>query len=95
MLGNGTKLRAGSPRSLDLIPGRGKGLFSLHDMHTADGSLSDLYTMGTGAASQGVKRQGPEADDMLHLERRLRILELYLRSPYIFMGLCLINYAQE
>jgi hypothetical protein len=48
-----------------------------------------------GAFFRGVKRHEREADhSQLHLVPRLGIVELYLHSPYVFMLLCLIRYAQ-
>jgi hypothetical protein len=46
----------------DLIPCRGKRFSSLHSVQTGSGAYLAFYPVGTGALSQGVKRQGREAN---------------------------------
>jgi hypothetical protein len=50
-----TRLRAGRPRVRGSIPGRGKRIFSLHNIQTASGAHPAPHTMGTGECIPGGK----------------------------------------
>jgi hypothetical protein len=55
------------------IPDRGKRFFALPYIRTGSGTHPTSYTMGTTAASLGVKGQGCEADHPSLLISRLSV----------------------
>jgi hypothetical protein len=77
LVGIGTRLRAGRPRSRGSIPGKASDFSLLHSVQTGSGSHPESYTRGPR-----VKLQGREAD--LHIVPRSRMVELYLHSPILF-----------
>jgi hypothetical protein len=61
--------------------------FSLpYSVQTGSGALPASYPMGTRALSPGIKR--PKRDDHSNPVPKLRMVDLYLHSPYAFMVWC-------
>jgi hypothetical protein len=74
-----TRLRAGRPRSLDSIPGRGKRFFSFHNVQAGSGAHPASYR---GLFPPGIEKKGGGGPaDHLHLPPRLMV-ELYLKFPH-------------
>jgi hypothetical protein len=63
----------------------------LHNVHTSSEAHLASYAMGTGSCFPGDKAAGAEVELSPNLVLRLRMVELYLHSPYVFIPWCLIN----
>jgi hypothetical protein len=51
-------------------------------MHTGSGAHPASYSMGISVLHPGVKQLGCEVDQLLLPRPKLKIMELYLYSPY-------------
>jgi hypothetical protein len=89
-VGVATRLWAGRHRSRDLIPGKSKRFFLFPITFRLWGPPSLLHS-GYGLCFPSVERHWREADHSLYLVFRLRMVRLYLHSPYAFIEWFLIN----
>jgi hypothetical protein len=77
-----------------LIPERGHNFFATASRQTLGPAQPPIQWV-LGALSLGVKQPGCEADHSLLSSAKVKSVELYLHSPYIFMAWCLRQHRDK
>jgi hypothetical protein len=77
------------------FPAGGGDISVLHSVQIGSGTHSVFYPTGTGGLFPlALSDRGVKLTTQVHLVPTLRMVELYLNSPTVFMAWCLINQAQ-